>query len=222
MRQRHSNRLSESDWTLAGRSHYAPASRRVRHHVLLVLLMGLGIGPLTPSPVSASEIYVIPQSEAPVLLKVLTYDRVFARPEIGPVNIAVLFAEGDPVSEADRDAVVGSLQEASGQAINGKPFRFLSSAYHSHEALTQLLADEEVHVLYVAQGLDLHLDDITAAARRNAALTMTTVSGFVARGVSVGLIAQGERPRIMLNLPAIKAEGHDLSANFLRLCEVIR
>ncbi len=177
---------------------------------------------MIPSSARASEIYVIPQSEAPVLLKVLTYDRVFARPEVGPVNIAVLFAAGDPQSAADRDTVVRALREASGQAINGKPFTFLVSAYNSSEELLRLLTDEDIHVLYVTQGLDAQLGDITQAARHHAVLTMTTVPSFVTRGVSVGLIAQGERPRIMLNLPAIRAEGHDLSANFLRLCEVIR
>jgi hypothetical protein len=184
--------------------------------------LGLLVGFLVPCASTAGDMDVPEQGQVLVFLKVLTYDRVLAEQDLGEIHISVLYAAGDPQSEATRDAVLQVLRDNAGKTINGKAFKFSGSAYRSGESLSRMLAEDEVHVLYVARGLGGQLDAITTAARGQGVLTMTGVPAFVPRGVSVGLVLREDKPRILLNLSAVKAEGHDMSSNLLRLCDVIR
>jgi hypothetical protein len=185
-------------------------------------VLGLLVTLLVPAPGSAGEMEAPAEGQVLVFLKVLTYDRALALPDRDAIRITVLYATGNRDSEANRDAVLRALAANSGKTVNGRAFEFAACSYESSAKLSQHLADEGVHVLYVTRGLGEQLRGITAAARRRGVLTMTGVPGFVAQGISVGMVVRDDQPRIMLNLPAVKAEGHDMNANLLRLCEVIR
>jgi hypothetical protein len=185
-------------------------------------MLGLLVGCLVTAAGSVGETEVPAEAQVLVFLKVLTYDRVLAPSDTGAIRIAVLYAAGNLESEANRDAMLRALAAHTGKMINGRRFEYGAHPYQSGESLSQCLAREGVRVLYVAKGLGGQLDSITTATRRQRVLTITGVPDFVAQGISVGTVLRAEQPRILLNLAAVKAEGHDMNANLLRLCEVIR
>lgn len=192
--------------------------KRVRRLVALGLaLLVLARGARGEDQLSASE-----EGQVLVFLKVMTYDRVLADADVETIHICVLYARGDSESEAAQDRVRQALADNAGKTVNGKAYRFSVLPFTSADALEEKLRREDVHALYIARGLDRHLGSITAAARRRCALTMTGVPEYVSQGVSVGLALREGKPRILLNLSAVRAEGHAMSANLLRLCEVIR
>lgn len=156
------------------------------------------------------------------MLKVLAYDRTLAQPDTGTIGIAILHDPADPESQANRDAVLRALATSPVRTLHGRGFEYGVYPYQSGADLAARLVGDGVHVLYVTRGLDDQLDSITVATRQRHVLTVAGLSGFVSRGISVGMVTRHGQPRIVLNLAAVKAEGHDVSANLLRLCEVVR
>ena len=75
--------------------------------------------------------------------------------------------------------------------------------------------------MYVCPGVEDRLADLAKATDASDTLTFTSVSTYVARSVAVGLLSKGGKPTIQINLERAKAEGADLSAQLLRLTEVL-
>ena len=63
---------------------------------------------------------------------------------------------------------------------------------------------------------------ISATARDKQVLSFTGNEAAVTAGLSIGFVARGGKPAVLVNLPAAKAAGADLDAALLRVAEVIR
>ncbi len=53
-------------------------------------------------------------------------------------------------------------------------------------------------------------------------LTLTGVPEYVEKGLSIGVWIKGERPALLINLAASKAEGADLDSQFFNLVTIVR
>jgi YfiR/HmsC-like len=157
-----------------------------------------------------------------IFLKVLTYDRTLNEELSDAVSIGILYRPGEPASKTNRDRVAAFLDENTYKTVSGRPFIYTSIPYGSPEELAAELAKHEIQVLYVTVGHDESLAAIAGVTRAQGVLTITGVPDFASRWLSVSLALRGEKPRIVVNLPASKAEQHEFNANLLRLCEVIR
>ena len=64
-------------------------------------------------------------------------------------------------------------------------------------------------------------EKITGVSRAKKVITLTSVPDYVESGLAVGIGVKGGKPRIIINLPAAKAEGANFSSQLLRLAKVI-
>jgi hypothetical protein len=53
-------------------------------------------------------------------------------------------------------------------------------------------------------------------------VSVTAVRAFVERGLVAGIVLEGDRPSVLVNLPAAVAAGMDLDPALLTLSDVIR
>jgi hypothetical protein len=67
---------------------------------------------------------------------------------------------------------------------------------------------------------DLRL--LMAAARTSRITTVTGVPEYVETGLAIGIGVKGERPEIVINLTASRAEGADLDAQLLKLARIVK
>jgi len=59
--------------------------------------------------------------------------------------------------------------------------------------------------------------------QKNRTLSITGFPALVQRGeASIGLALQDSKPKIVVNLTALKAEGHEVASNLLQLAQVIQ
>jgi len=144
--------------------------------------------------------------------KMWKLDRNFAARDV--VKIAVLYEETNAESTAMKDAAVAWM--ASRQNFRASPVAL--DAPNGVAALRTVDAD----AFYVTRMRDANVWDVAKVARARDIRTMTGVQEYVRRGLSVAISARNDRPQIILNLDAARAEGAAYQAQLLRLTNIVR
>jgi len=184
-------------------------------------LAGLAAGILAISGAARAD--GLPASvTATLMLKVLTYDRSLSERVSGAPTVVVLYRPGHSQSEATRSELQQALEVAAGRSnLSGGRPRLVKVAYTEPGKLEEELGGEKAAALFVCPGLEEAVDAIAKVTRRRHVLTFSGSRAAVESGLSIGLLRKGEKPLLMVNLQAARAEGAELDSAFLRLAEVI-
>jgi hypothetical protein len=157
-----------------------------------------------------------------IVLRVLAYDRNLPQRADEVVRLAVLYRFGDRASERAAEALMASLRGDAGKImVAARPVQVVGIPY-SADGLETDLARVSVVAAIVCPGLSGEVAVISAASRKHAILTFTDDEQMVRAGLSIGVVRRSERAAILIDLVAARAEGADLSADLLRLAEVVR
>lgn len=173
-----------------------------------------------PWPLPAQEMDVPARTQISLLYKILTFDRNFAGNPEGDIVIAILYQSGFRSSVAARENVEAALGYTP-SPFGARRIRWVAIELEKNEKLGPVLRQHEATVLYVTPLRGVGLDDIVDAARRSQVMTFTGVAPYVERGLSVGIGIERERPIIIINLAAARAEGADYTSQLLRVSRVI-
>lgn len=182
----------------------------------------LAFGPTAPMAraAAAQEMDVPVDVQLPILLKVLTFDRKLVARAPREIVLGIAFQEGNRESVRAKDEVLRVLrampQFAEGVALRAVPIdldvRTIESA-HAAERITHL---------YLAPLRALDVRDIATWARKAGVTTMSGVARYIESGLALGVGLRGGRPRILVNVEASRLEGADLSAELLKLAEIVK
>ncbi len=178
----------------------------------LLILAGGAFAQQMPVPVDV---------QVPVLLKVLAFDRRIADARGENLVVGVLYQSGFRLSSTAKDQVMQALSRAGSSGPANRPLSAVAVDADEKEDLEKTLKSLGVKVLYVTPLRAFDLERLVAATRRGGTLTMTGVPEYVQAGLSVGLDLRQDRPRILVNLRAARAEGADLAAPLLGLATVV-
>ncbi|MDP9194101.1 MAG: YfiR family protein [Acidobacteriota bacterium] len=156
-------------------------------------------------------------ADVPVSVQLNLYQKIWkldrslgARPEL---VLAVLYQETYATSSEAREAVM-IWAEASGVRCV-----FVALDQKTAEAaLLNVVAD----VFYVTPMRGADIQQIARIARARRIRTMAGLTEYVAIGLSVGIGVRNDRPRIMINLDAAKAEGAAYQAQLLQMAEIVK
>jgi hypothetical protein len=160
--------------------------------------------------------------QAAILTRMLSYDRAM-RARAGSTVVVGIVAKPDDRSSAQAQAKLAKaiLVLQSGR-VPGLPITVVTAGYKDPADLTAWLAQKRVHVLYVEPALSKELKEIQDVCVAKRIVSVTPVRDFVERGLVVGIVRKGDRPGILVNLPAAVASGMDLDPKLLELSEIIR
>jgi len=89
-------------------------------------------------------------------------------------------------------------------------------------SLERALDSLDVDVVYLTPLRAKDIGSITRVTRELHISTMTGVEEYVREGVAVGLGVWQEKPRVLVNLDASKAEGADFSSRLLSLAQLVK
>lgn len=159
--------------------------------------------------------------QVPVLLKVLTFERHIADARGENLVMGVLFQSGYRSSSTAKDQVVDALSRAGSTGPANRKLNVVAIDADQKENLGEVLTRLGVKVLYVTPLRAFDLPSLVAATRRSRTLTLTGVPEYVEGGLSIGLDLRQDRPRILVNLQAARAEGAVLAAPLLGLATVV-
>lgn len=164
-------------------------------------------------PLSADEVLVPMDVQIALFNKIWKLDRTF-RP--GPtVRVAVIYqAEYRPSANAVTQLLA---------AVRGANLPILCTLVELDEQATvaQRIPLKDIDVFYVMPLRAIDVRTIAAISRAHGIRTITAVPAYVADGLAVGIGVLKQRPLIIINLRASRAEGSEFKSQLLTLSHVI-
>lgn len=153
-----------------------------------------------------------------LLAKALSYERRLAETKGRSVGIAVLFVDGDPVSQATANRWVESFRVVAPLKVHGVAVEAWAVPYHAGR-LHELVRAKGVDVLLACDGVSFAA--ISQFARERHLLSAADTRAGIEGKLSLGVFVEGGRPRILINVRSAKAEGAEFSAKLLQFAEVL-
>lgn len=168
------------------------------------------------------EIAVPVNVQFPLFLKILTFDRNL-KERVGDEIVIAIFYQGKFKRSLNvRDQLVKVTDESPIKEIEDIPIRYVSIDISEKTDLAKALSKNKVDILYITPLRALRIKTITNVSRAKKIMTLASVPDYVESGLSVGIGIKGEKPLIIINLPAAKAEGVNFDSELLKLAKVVK
>lgn len=188
----------------------------------LLALLALGLASLAPAARLAAQDVAVPvEVQVPLFIKIFAFDRNLAA-QPGPLVLGVLFQGKYRRSVTVAEDVRRAVSDAERKPAGGTELRIVLIDLDETPDLAETLAKHRVRVLYVSPLRAVDIRTLTAVSRLAGISTVTGVPRYVEAGLAVGLDLKGERPEIVVNLLASRAEGADLDAQLLKLARIVQ
>ncbi len=154
--------------------------------------------------------------------KLLTFDRNLKDRAGNSIVVGILYQEDDAQSHAAMKGIVRAIERSPLQRIRGltishAPIRIAGAVPSAGD-----LARHEIDVLYVTPTRGLDITKVADLCREQGITSWTPVREYVEAGIAVGVLTDGTKPLVVVNLPAARAEGANFSAQLLKLARVIQ
>jgi hypothetical protein len=188
--------------------------RRLRQLLLLGFLV-------LPLPSTAQPMPLPAESQVPLLLKILTYDRHFETKAGREVVVGIVYVAGDPESRNAAEEVGQTFYKFAGKTVKKIPVKFVMVEYTSAAEVEKLFKAQNVKVVYVTPGNARNIVDLVRISQANGLTSATGVPEYVKKGIAVGVgMRQDKKPQIHINLKSSKSEGSEFDASLLQIAEV--
>ena len=151
---------------------------------------------------------------------VATSQEVVMSPELQASLFAKIFTFDDKLRTTEQITVSIVYNNRSTKLKNGmvKAFEALKTSVGAVKVSELSENMETGSVLYIAPGVG----SIKQICKANGLLSITAIPELVEAGeASVGVYIENYKPRIIVHLGQLEAEGHSLSSKLLRLAKVI-
>jgi len=145
--------------------------------------------------------------------KIWMFDRSLATRD--EVVVAVLYQSSFRASSDSKDQMMAAARSTT-RKVRCVPVA-LDRTGHIEEDLRQVSAD----VFYVTEMRGIDITTIVRVSRSRNIKTISVVMDYITAGVAIGLRVRNDRPDIVVNLAAAKAEGSDLTAQLLRVATIL-
>jgi hypothetical protein len=187
----------------------------VKRFLALALLL------LFAAPARA-EVMVPFDIQVPLLLKALTYDRNLKSRAGEQARIAVIAPPKSGRSNATAE-LQASLDKLPGRTVNGLTVVFKEVSAADDAALEEGLRDGQWAAVYVMPGFSrADLAKVRRICETRRVLPVAASVEDLEQGLAFGIGVDGNRPQLVVNLPASKACGSDFDLALLQLSKVLR
>lgn len=183
---------------------------------LAVALLLLGV-----VSVVAQEMQVPVELQAALVLKALSFQRSLPERAGEEIVVGVAYQGRYARSVETKEDLLRAVTRMGDQQVAGIPVRWLTIDLGQTSALVEELHRLSIDVLYVCPLRALAISALSQAARQAKVLTCTGVPSYVYEGLALGVGLKGDRPQLLINLEAARAEGADFDARLLKLCKVL-
>lgn len=163
-----------------------------------------------------------PGKQAVFLARIIAYDGNLKERAAGTVNIGILAKKGDKSSEKTAESIFKAFFSLESTTLAGLPVKVTKLSFAGRDALDKAMRDDRIDTLYVCDGLDGDLSDITKVARSRKALTIASQEPHLKLGLSLGVFDVDGKNTILVNLEASREEGVAFGPDLLRLATVVR
>lgn len=148
-----------------------------------------------------------------VMLKVLTYDVNFAARGTKEFVVLVPYAKG---SEARANDTIAMAEAMDLQAINGRALKYLPVPVAD-------VAGAKASAVLLHAGMSLEVArEVLAVAARARWYSLAFDEALVRDGAMLGVVSNGGRPQVVVNVPTARSIGAELGPAVLRVAKAIQ
>ena len=101
--------------------------------------------------------------------------------------------------------------------INGTPFKISGTSYKTSGKFLSWFTREQIHVVYLCDGLLAHLEQLTKIIKKKKILSIGSSAKYLNKGVAVSFIFKKNETDIVLDFKAASAAKIDFDARFLQI-----
>ncbi len=190
-----------------------------RRRTIALLLAALAAA-FAPRVTPAEEVPA--RHHALLLLRVLAYDRNIQQRAGSPLTVVVLSRPGDRGSEHRSKELRTAFEEVANKVVvAGLSVQVKELPFHGADDLESRLAAIHPVLVEVDEALESALPDVLRTTRPRGISTSGT-RDMAQGGATFGVSVNAGRASLTVNLSGARAEGADLDAALLDICEVIR
>jgi len=192
--------------------------------IVTALVAGLLVEGYPARLLSAQDVAVPVAVQVPILAKTLGFDRSLPERAGGRLVVGVLFQSRYRTSANIAEEVcrsLGALPPGALGALESLERSCVALDIDGKASLDAMLRQHRVRVLYVSPLRAYPLENVFALTRAEGITTLTGVPRYVEGGLAIGVDMKHDRPEIVINLAASRAEGADLNAHLLKLARVV-
>jgi hypothetical protein len=165
--------------------------------------------------VRAQEVPVPADLQAKLFLRILGFDRNLSRE--GELRVGILVQRRHRASlEAGEE-----LARAFGRLPAGEKAVEVVLLDAETASVKELLTDRRLDAVCVMPLRAVAIEDVAVAARDRKVRTLTGVPGYLSRGLGAGVGLRDQRPEVLINLAAARAEGADYSSQLLAFARLV-
>jgi len=185
------------------------------------IYIGIVVLLISRSIVASQDLEVPVELQFSLLTKILSYDRNIHSRSGNEVVLGIIYQSKYRTSLDVHDDLMKTISESTIREIEGIPLRAVSIDLSIEPDLESDLRSRGVNLVYIAPLRAVDLNAIKTLCRSKQVVTVASVPEYVEAGLAIGFGLKGEKPEIMINLPAAKAEGADFNSQLLKLARVL-
>lgn len=174
---------------------------------------------LVMAPAAAAHAAIEQTSAIPASVQLLLFSKIwmFDRSvhENDQIVMAVLYQSTFRASEEAKDQLVEAVR------TGGLKIRCVPVALDDAGNVVNTLELVKADVFYVTEMRGVNILDVVHVSRARHIKTITVAAGYVEGGIAIGLRVRNDKPVIVVNLSAAKAEGSDLTGQLLQVSTII-
>ena len=156
--------------------------------------------------------------EVELLAKVAAYDRHLPERAGDRVNVVIVTMPGNP--DSVRAAAQMQTALAGIPQIDGRPHDDAVVPFPGARALPDTCKQRHAAILLFTPGFGDQVDAIRAALDGVDVLSVSSVAGYVPRGIVLGFDLVSGKPKLLVNLTQARKQKVQLSADVLKLMKV--
>lgn len=217
-----------------------PKPDNFRRRVMVLTLFLLLILSLIPSPAVGAKLlrfsqqkevlsppyYLNPIREIQLLKKILTFERSWKTRAGQELVIGILYQKASSISSWIMEDWLNlpTLMSENDLQLERIPIVFQKIELDSISSLEATLVENRIQILYIppleTQNNPKTLNKITRLCEKLKIGTFTAVPEYLDSGVAISFQLKEEKPQILINLEASRAQGFDFSSQLLRLAKI--
>ncbi|MGB8658406.1 MAG: YfiR family protein [Candidatus Zixiibacteriota bacterium] len=181
--------------------------------VIIITILGFTI-------LWAQEMPVPVDLQYSLFLRILTFDRNLKARVGEEIVVGVVYQKNFRESINAKDEFTKAMDESPIKQIEDIPIRKAFINLNNTD-LDSAVSQMKINILYITPLRTVKIKDITKVSQIKQLITLTGVPDYVVSGLAVGIGTKGDKPLIIINLPATKKEGADFSSQLLQLAKVV-
>jgi len=184
----------------------------MRMSVLIALALALGLAHGSHARADVSPKHAL------LLAKALSYERRLAERKGSSVGIAILYAADNAASKASAQSWLKAFAALGALKVHGVPVEVVTIPFQ-RERVAELVRARGIDVLLTCEGSPYAM--VAALAREHRILSVADTRAGVDNNLSLAVFVHREKPLILINVRAAKAEGAVFSAKLLQLATLL-